>query len=86
MTWTIVVKSAATAGLRQIRQVDRERAASVVAALRALAIDPTPGASRQLGGTNFRRMSIGDCRVLYELDESRSAIVVHAVGSVSAAE
>jgi mRNA interferase RelE/StbE len=47
-----------------------------------LAEDQQPKGSAQLGSTDLRRLRIGSYRVLYEIDETNAAVMVHSVGRV----
>jgi mRNA interferase RelE/StbE len=80
MSFTIVWTNPAMTAYRQLRLHDQPGAAIITDATRALAIDPRPADSRQLGTTDFRRLRIGDYRVLYRVDDALSAVVVENVG------
>ncbi|MET7489491.1 type II toxin-antitoxin system RelE/ParE family toxin [Streptomyces sp. NPDC005538] len=52
------------------------------AAVRALADDPRPPEARQLGGSAYWRMPVGDWRILYEPDDETITVLVLKVGRV----
>ena len=84
MSYTVDWKEAAVTALWRIRAQDPHAAITVAAAVASLTDEPRPADSRRLGGTEFLRMRIGTYRVMYEIDDARSAIIVHNVGRVPA--
>jgi mRNA-degrading endonuclease RelE of RelBE toxin-antitoxin system len=42
----------------------------------ALAVDPRPPAVAKLAGTDFRRLRLGDLRVIYAVDDDTRLVVV----------
>jgi len=85
VTHTIVWTAPAMTEYRNLRGQDRPGAAVVSDAVRSLAEDPRPAASRQLGSTAFRRLRVGSFRVLYRLDDEASAVVIEHIGRVPGA-
>jgi mRNA interferase RelE/StbE len=80
MSFTVVWTNLAMTAYRLLRIEDRSGAAIIRDAVRALAIDPRPPQSRQLGTTDFRRLRIGSYRVLYRVDDIQCTVVVEKVG------
>lgn len=83
MSWTVVWNPDAVNALRRVRRDDPHDAAAIVAAVNALHVHPTPAASNRLGESALHRLRLGECRVLYEIDEARRAITVHSVGRIA---
>lgn len=50
--------------------------------MRALATDPRPADARQLGGSGFWRLPVGDRRILYEPDDETVTVLVLKVGHI----
>jgi mRNA-degrading endonuclease RelE of RelBE toxin-antitoxin system len=57
-------------GYRDVYATDRLAAKRIRVAVNALARDPEPPGSVQLGGGLVRRLHIGDYRVLYEVTDT----------------
>lgn len=66
------------AGYRDLYATDRLMAKRIRAAVNALAHDPDPPGSVQLGGGLVRRLRIGDYRVMYEVTDD--AVRVWSLG------
>jgi mRNA-degrading endonuclease RelE of RelBE toxin-antitoxin system len=80
MTCTVVWRNKARQALSRLRGGDLASAELLTAAVRALADDPYPGASNQLGGSRFWRLRLGELRVAYEVDGTASAIYIYSIG------
>ena len=50
--------------------------------MRALAGDPRPSEARQLDGSAYGRMPVGDWRILYEPEDETITVLVLKVGRV----
>ncbi|HEX3611630.1 MAG TPA: type II toxin-antitoxin system RelE/ParE family toxin [Sporichthyaceae bacterium] len=86
MSYTVVWTNPAMTEYRKLRSQDRPAATTVGDAVRALAIDPRPPASGQLGTTEFRRLRAGAFRILYRLDDEASTVVIEHLGRIPADE
>ncbi|MFD5570312.1 type II toxin-antitoxin system RelE family toxin [Streptomyces cadmiisoli] len=82
MTFTVVWQHEATTEFRRLRQLDPQGAKECAAVVRALADDPRPTQARQLGGSGYWRMPVGDWRVLYEPQDETITVLVLKVGRV----
>ena len=85
MTYAVVWRNEARRALSSLRAIDPAAAKTVVGAVSALAADPYPEASNQLGGSRFWRLRLGQFRVTYEIDEALRAIHIYNVGPVPSA-
>ena len=83
MTYTVVWRNEARQQLSRLRASDPAAAKSVRGAVRALAHDPYPVGSNQLGDSRFWRLRLGALRVTYEVDEVLLAVQVYNIGPVS---
>ncbi|WP_405586244.1 type II toxin-antitoxin system RelE/ParE family toxin [Streptomyces sp. NBC_01190] len=81
MRYTIIWESSATETLKRLRQRDGEAVRPLVQAINNLATNPEPPESSKLGGTNNRRLRVGDYRAMYQIDGERIAVKVLTVGS-----
>jgi mRNA interferase RelE/StbE len=66
----------APAAQRQLRRLPPGDAARLRGPILALAIDPRPPGSTKPAGTDFRRLRIGDLRVIYLVEDDGRLIVV----------
>jgi mRNA interferase RelE/StbE len=66
----------APAAQRQLRRLPPGDAARLRGPILALAIDPRPPGSTKVAGTDFRRLRIGDLRVIYLVEDDDRLIVV----------
>ena len=82
MSFAVIWTAPAVSKLRDLRAADPTSALAIARSVAALADDPEPTGSAQLGTTPFRRLRLGAHRVLYEVDEANFAIVIHNVGFV----
>ena len=69
MTYTLVWRNEARQALSRLRSADPTSAKLVIAAVQALATEPNPDTSSQLGHSRFRRLNLGDVRASYEIDD-----------------
>jgi mRNA interferase RelE/StbE len=79
--YTIIWESSARETLKRLRQRDGDAVRPLVQAINNLAANPEPPESSKLGGTNNRRLRIGEYRAMYEIDGGRVAVKVLTVGS-----
>ena len=77
MTYTVLILRRAQKELAQLPTPSYER---VRDAIRALAEDPRPRGCLKLTGREGWRIRIGDYRIVYEIDDQQSTIVVLHVG------
>jgi mRNA-degrading endonuclease RelE of RelBE toxin-antitoxin system len=82
MTYTVVWRNEARQALSRLRAGDLVSAKLVTAAVRALADDPYPSISNQLGSSRFWRLRLADLRVVYEVDDTPKAIYIYSIGRV----
>jgi mRNA-degrading endonuclease RelE of RelBE toxin-antitoxin system len=82
MTYTLIWRNEARQALSRLRSADPASAKLVIAAVRALATEPYPDNSSQLGDSRFRRLRLGDLRVTYEVDEDQRTVQVYLVGQL----
>jgi mRNA-degrading endonuclease RelE of RelBE toxin-antitoxin system len=83
MTHTVVWRNEARQALSRLRTDDLASAKLLTAAVRALAHDPYPSISNQLGGSRFWRVRLAEMRVVYEVDDAGKVIYIYSVGRVS---
>lgn len=78
MPYKVEFRPAAARALRKLADDIRTR---IVKAIDLLANDPRhPGARRLSGGRNEYRVRVGECRVLYEIDDSVLIVLVVHIG------
>jgi mRNA-degrading endonuclease RelE of RelBE toxin-antitoxin system len=82
MTYTLIWRNEARQALSRLRSTDPAGAKLVIAAVRALATEPYPDTSSQLGGSRFRRLRLGELRVTYDVDEDQQTVQVYLVGQL----
>jgi len=80
VTYTLIWRHAAVAGLIRLRAADPLTAKAVRAAVAALAADPCPGTSTALGTADQRRLRVGPARVMYTISDVDIAVEVLIVG------
>ncbi|MFI1825061.1 type II toxin-antitoxin system RelE/ParE family toxin [Streptomyces sp. NPDC020412] len=84
MSHTVIWEHAASEGLKRLRAKYGESVKPFVRAVNALGDDPEPSTSSKLGGTNLRRLRVGNFRATYEVDGTRIAVKVLTVGATPA--
>jgi len=82
MTYTLIWRNEARQALSRLRSADPVSAKLAIAAVGALAAEPYPDTSSQLGGSRFRRLRLGDLRVTYDVDEDQRTVQVYLVGQL----
>jgi mRNA interferase RelE/StbE len=82
MTYTIIWRNEARQALSRLRSADPAGAKLVISAVQALATEPYPNTSSQLGGSRFRRIRLGDLRITYDVDEDQRMVQVYLVGQL----
>ncbi|MBI4441779.1 MAG: type II toxin-antitoxin system RelE/ParE family toxin [Acidobacteria bacterium] len=70
-----------TAGAaRQFRKLSKQVQARLAPQINALVNSPRPAGSKKLKGTEGCRLRVGDYRVLYEIQDNASRILIVSVG------
>ena len=65
----------------ELRKIPREQAMAILRKLTELETDPYAfGTTTLVGVPGHRRLRVGDCRVIYTVDDGRLVIVVVEVG------
>lgn len=82
MTYTIIWSGEVIRSLNRLREQDPDTAKILLGAILNLTTDPRPTGSKALGGTDLRRLRLGDHRILYEVSEAHITVHVISVGSV----
>ena len=82
MTYTLIWRNEARQALSRLRSLDPASAKLIIAAVRALATQPYPGNSSQLGDSRFRRLRLGELRVTYDVDDEQRTVQVYLVGQL----
>jgi mRNA interferase RelE/StbE len=77
VTYRVDVRPAAVRALRKVDHQDRPR---IQAAIALLAQDPRPPGARALRGRDGYRVRVGDCRILYTVDDGVLVVVVVTLG------
>ena len=77
MKYAVLLKASAERELHRVPSRMHER---IVRHLARLAEQPRPVGSRKLHGTDAYRIRVGDCRVLYEVDDRRAKVTVYSIG------
>lgn len=80
MTYAVVWEHHAMIEFRRLRAIDPIGAKATASAVRALADDPTPEATRALGSSGYYRLHVGSWRVLYRRDGDTVSVHVLKVG------
>lgn len=65
--------------VRQLEKLARPARRSVAAAIDTLATEPRPRSARRLAGTGSQliwRVRVGDYRIVYQVDDARSVVIV----------
>ncbi|MEW1658603.1 MULTISPECIES: type II toxin-antitoxin system RelE/ParE family toxin [unclassified Streptomyces] len=84
MSHTVIWERAASEGLKRLRAKYGEAVKPFVRAVNSLADTPEPISSSKLGGTNLRRLRVGDFRATYEIDGAHIAVKILTVGATPA--
>jgi mRNA-degrading endonuclease RelE of RelBE toxin-antitoxin system len=82
MTYTLIWRNEARQALSRLRSADPASAKLIIAAVQALATEPYPGTSSQLGHSRFRRLRLDDLRVTCDVDDDRRSIQIYLVGQL----
>jgi mRNA interferase RelE/StbE len=82
VTYTVVWQHQAMTEFRRLRQLDPAGAKECAAVVRALAGEPRPPGARQLGGSAYWRLSVGDWRILYQPEDDTITVIVLKVGRI----
>ena len=73
LPWRVVLAPAAQ---RQLRKLPPDVTAGTRGPILSLARDPRPTGSVMLTGTLFRRLRVGDVRIVYSIDDGARTIVI----------
>jgi len=82
MTYMVIWRNKARQQLSSLRASEPTAAKSVMGVVRALAANPYPATSNQLGHSRFWRLRLGALRVTYEVDDVLLAVHVYNIGLV----
>jgi mRNA-degrading endonuclease RelE of RelBE toxin-antitoxin system len=82
MTYTLVWRNEARQALSRLRSVDPASAKRIIAEVGALATEPCPDTSSQLGNSRFRRLKLGELRVTDGVDDDHRTVEVYLVGQL----
>jgi len=77
-SYRLEVKRSAAKEIADLPKADCQR---VVAKIRTLASDPRPPGSEKLSGAEKYRIRQGDYRILYEIDDSKTSVIIVKVGN-----
>ncbi|MFI2239134.1 type II toxin-antitoxin system RelE/ParE family toxin [Streptomyces chrestomyceticus] len=80
MTYTVVWEHQAMDEFRRLRHTDPAGAKECAMAIRGLATDPRPPQARELGGSGYWRLPVGNWRVLYQPEAATVTVSVLKVG------
>ena len=67
------------AAFKQLERLPEDIRVRIADAINALANDPRPFGCKKLAGREAYRLRIGDYRVVYELDDNNSAVLIVTV-------
>jgi mRNA interferase RelE/StbE len=65
---------------KEIRRMPEPTRRKTLAAIRSLATDPRPQGCKKLTGAELYRLRVGNCRILYEIDDDQLFILVFRAG------
>lgn len=77
MAYEIEVRPAA---LRALKKIDRQDQARIRGAIALLAVEPRPPGAKALRGREGLRIRVGNCRIIYTVENSRLLVVVVTLG------
>ena len=77
MNYSVFIERSAIKSLKKISEPFKS---NITASIKQLRNDPRPHGSKKLTGREAWRIRIGDYRAIYEIDDSKSAILVVVVG------
>jgi len=77
LKYELLIETRAQKQLAKITQPYQDR---IIAAIRGLAGQPKPAASKRLSGRQAWRLRVGDYRVIYEINEESLLILVITIG------
>jgi mRNA interferase RelE/StbE len=70
----------ATVAERQILKLEASVRRRIFKKLETLAINPRPAGVEKLTAVDAYRVRVGDYRIIYDIDDETTAVVVHKVG------
>jgi len=68
------------AAMRALRKLDPDVRPRIQGAIALLAQDPRPPSARALRGRPGFRVRVGDCRIIYTIEDAALVVVVVALG------
>ena len=71
--------SFASTAARQLRKLRADDAARLRRPIFELAFDPRPPGSRVIVGSEYRRIRVGDLRVVYSVDDAGRRVIVKRI-------
>lgn len=77
MPYTIEIRPAAQRSIRKLPAQDAQR---ILTKINALAGDPFPSGSKKLAGTDWRRVRVGNYRVIYAVEKAHLLVLVIRIG------
>lgn len=83
MGLTLVLRETARSGLAALRAADKEMFRAAVRAMTALADQPYPETAVPWGRSGYYRLHAGSARILYEVDEEKSAVYIVRVDQIT---
>ncbi len=77
MTYSVEILRSAQ---HQLSKIDRQDQLRIIDAIKTLAENPRPAGCKKLSGRPAFRIRIGPYRVIYEVDDNQTRILVAAIG------
>jgi mRNA interferase RelE/StbE len=77
MSWSIRIKQSA---LKDLKRIDKTHRLRVVSAIEALRENPYRGSALKGDLRGLRRIRVGDFRVIYEIQNEKTLVLVIAAG------
>lgn len=68
------------AALRALKRIDRQDQARIRGAIALLAADPRPPGAKALRGREGSRIRVGNCRIIYTVQDRKLLVVVVTLG------
>ncbi len=62
------------------RKLPVKHARQILAAIKRLEVNPRPQDSTKLAGSNGYRVTVGEYRILYTIDDSAKAVFIYVIG------
>lgn len=68
------------AALRALKKIDRQDQARIRGAIALLAVEPRPPGAKALRGREGLRIRVGNCQIIYTVDNGKLLVVVVTLG------